>query len=75
MSSRKRVDDDRLEKERSLADGCSGSCRCLSTGTKHWIITEADLSVTTLLLPLSAVRFSDFPHRRASDQNPAQAAA
>jgi len=45
-------EEDRRENERSLEDGC----RLLSAyhvrdGTKIWIITEADRSATTLLLP------------------------
>jgi len=44
--------DDVTENERSLKDGC----RLLSAyrdqrGVKFWIITEADRSVTTVLLP------------------------
>jgi hypothetical protein len=43
---------DRLENERSIADGCRLlSAYILSTGIKLWIITEADRRVTTLLLP------------------------
>jgi hypothetical protein len=43
---------DRLENERSLADGYRVlSAYILTTGVKLWIITEADRSVTTLLLP------------------------
>ena len=43
---------DRQENERSLADGCRLlSAYTLSTGTRLWIITEADRSSTTLLLP------------------------
>ena len=43
---------DQRENERSLADGCRLlSAYTLSTGTKLWIITEADRSSTTLLLP------------------------
>ena len=43
---------DRLENERSLAQGYRLlSAYILSTGIKIWIITEADRSVTTLLLP------------------------
>lgn len=43
---------DQQENERSLADGCRLlSAYTLSTGTKLWIITEADRSSTTLLLP------------------------
>lgn len=45
-------EDDRRENERSLADGCRLlSAYTLSNGTKLWIITEADRSATTLLLP------------------------
>jgi hypothetical protein len=43
---------DRRENERSLTDGCRLlSAYTLSTGEKLWIITEADRSATTLLLP------------------------
>jgi hypothetical protein len=43
---------DRLENERSVSDGYRLlSAYILSTGIKIWIITEADRSVTTLLLP------------------------
>jgi hypothetical protein len=43
---------DRLENERALTDGCRLlSAYILSSGIKFWIITEADRSVTTLLLP------------------------
>jgi hypothetical protein len=43
---------DRLENESSLIEGSRLlSAYSLSTGTKLWIITEADRSVTTLLLP------------------------
>jgi hypothetical protein len=43
---------DRQEYERSLADGCRLlSAYTLATGTKLWIITEADRSSTTVLLP------------------------
>src|SRR3954467_12422463 len=43
---------DRLENERSLAEGYRLlSTYILSTGVKIWIITGADRSVTTLLLP------------------------
>jgi hypothetical protein len=43
---------DRRENERSLAEGCRLlSAYTLSTGAKLWIITEADRSSTTLLLP------------------------
>ena len=45
-------DDDRRENERSLADGCRLlSAYTLSSGTRLWVITEADRSATTLLLP------------------------
>ena len=59
--------EDVQENERSLKDGCrllSAYCTsnrqpslsersfsCTSKGTKFWIITEADRSVTTILLP------------------------
>lgn len=43
---------DRRENEVSLASGCRLlSVYNLSTGTRLWIITEADRSVTTLQLP------------------------
>lgn len=43
---------DRGENERSLATGCRLlSAYSLSNGTKLWVITEADRSSTTLLLP------------------------
>jgi hypothetical protein len=43
---------DRHENDRSLADGCRLlSAYTLATGMKLWIITEADRSSTTLLLP------------------------
>jgi hypothetical protein len=43
---------DRLENESSLIEGSRLlSAYSLSTGTNLWIITEADRSVTTLLLP------------------------
>ena len=43
---------DRQENDRSLGDGCRLlSAYTLSTGEKLWIITEADRSSTTLLLP------------------------
>ena len=43
---------DRQENERSLSEGCRLlSAYTLSSGTKLWIITEADRSSTTLLLP------------------------
>ena len=42
----------RRENERSLEDGCRLlSAYHLRDGTKIWIITEADRSATTLLLP------------------------
>jgi hypothetical protein len=45
-------DDDRRENERSLHDGCRLlSAYTLSNGTRIWIITEADRSATTILLP------------------------
>jgi hypothetical protein len=45
-------DDDRCENERSLRDGCRLlSAYLLRNGTKIWVITEADRSSTTLLLP------------------------
>ena len=43
---------DRRENERSLEDGCRLlSAYTLTNGTRLWIITEADRSSTTLLLP------------------------
>ena len=43
---------DRSENETSLAEGRRLlSAYSLSTGARLWIITEADRSVTTLLLP------------------------
>jgi hypothetical protein len=43
---------DRRENELSVAQGFRLlSAYTLSTGTKVWIITEADRSATTLLLP------------------------
>lgn len=43
---------DRHENERSVECGCRLlSAYTLSTGTRLWIITEADRSSTTLLLP------------------------
>lgn len=43
---------DRRENDTSLTDGCRLlSAYTLATGTKLWIITEADRSSTTLLLP------------------------
>jgi hypothetical protein len=45
-------DDDKRENELSLREGFRLlSAYRLSTGVKLWIITEADRSVTTLLLP------------------------
>jgi len=45
-------DEDRQENERSLKIGCRLlSAYHLRDGTKIWIITEADRSATTLLLP------------------------
>jgi hypothetical protein len=45
-------EDDRRENERSLKDGCRLlSAYTLSTGTRIWIITEADRSSTCILLP------------------------
>jgi hypothetical protein len=44
--------EDRRENDRSLANGCRLlSAYYLREGTKIWIITEADRSATTLLLP------------------------
>jgi len=43
---------DRQENERSLQDGCRLlSAYTLTSGARLWIITEADRSSTTLLLP------------------------
>jgi hypothetical protein len=43
---------DRLENERSLEDECRLlSAYHLTDGTKIWVITEADRSSTTILLP------------------------
>lgn len=43
---------DRLENELSLKHGWRIlSCYRLSTGVKFWVITEADRSATTFLLP------------------------
>jgi len=43
---------DRRENERSVADGCRLlSAYTLSTGERLWLITEADRSSTTILLP------------------------
>ena len=45
-------EEDLRENERSLEDGCRLlSAYHLRDGTKIWIITEADRSATTLLLP------------------------
>lgn len=45
-------EEDRCENDRSLARGLRLlSAYALPDGTKLWIITEADHSVTTLLLP------------------------
>ena len=45
-------DHDREENERSLKNGCRLlSAYHLRDGTKIWVITEADRSATTLLLP------------------------
>ena len=44
--------EDRLENERSVSDGCRIlSAYHLRDETKIWIITEADRSATTILLP------------------------
>ena len=44
--------EDRNENEVSIRDGCRIlSAYCLADGTKIWIITEADRSATTVLLP------------------------
>ncbi|MCL5096461.1 MAG: hypothetical protein M1608_02795 [Candidatus Omnitrophica bacterium] len=44
--------EDVAENNRSLDDGCRLlSQYCDRRGTKFWIITEADRSVTTILLP------------------------
>ena len=43
--------EDRNENDRSLGDGCRLlSAYTLSTGTRLWVITEADRSATTILL-------------------------
>ena len=43
---------DRQENERSLLDGCRLlSAYRASNGIRFWIITEADRSLTTVLLP------------------------
>jgi hypothetical protein len=45
-------EDDRRENERSLAYGCRLlSAYTMRDGTRIWIITEADRSATTILLP------------------------
>jgi hypothetical protein len=46
------IEDDRLENEKALKEGfrLHSSYRSAS-GTKFWVITEADRSVTTILLP------------------------
>jgi hypothetical protein len=45
-------EDDKRENEYALKDGARiFSAYQLSTGVKVWVITEADRSVTTLLLP------------------------
>lgn len=45
-------EEDRQENERSVSDGCRLlSAYTTSTGIRIWIITEADRSATTLLLP------------------------
>lgn len=44
--------EDRAENERSLKDDCRLlSAYTLRDGTRLWIITEADRSATTILLP------------------------
>jgi hypothetical protein len=44
--------EDRDANDRAVAEGCrTMSAYTLSDGTRIWIITEADRSVTTLLLP------------------------
>ena len=44
--------EDRRENDRSVEDGCRVlSAYHLRDGTKIWIITEADRSATTILLP------------------------
>jgi hypothetical protein len=44
--------EDRRENERSLTHGCRLlSAYQLADGTRIWVITEADRSATTLLLP------------------------
>ena len=45
-------DEDRRENERSLANGCRLlSAYTLRDGTRIWVLTEADRSSTTILLP------------------------
>jgi len=45
-------EDDRLENEHSLVQGFRLlSAYTLSNGTRLWVITEADRSATTILLP------------------------
>ena len=45
-------EDDRRENEHSLVQGCRLlSAYTLSNGTRLWVITEADRSATTILLP------------------------
>ena len=45
-------EENRLENERSIKNGCRLlSAYTLSTGTRIWIITEADRSSTCILLP------------------------
>ena len=45
-------EEDRQENERSVSTGCRLlSAYTLSTGIRIWVITEADRSATTLLLP------------------------
>jgi hypothetical protein len=45
-------ENDRRENEHSLVQGCRVlSAYTLSNGTRLWVITEADRSATTILLP------------------------
>ncbi|MGA8581363.1 MAG: hypothetical protein WB579_21920, partial [Bryobacteraceae bacterium] len=45
-------EDDRRENEHSLVRGCLLlSAYALSNGTRLWVVTEADRSATTILLP------------------------
>jgi hypothetical protein len=45
-------EEDRQENERSVSAGCRLlSAYATSTGIRIWVITEADRSATTLLLP------------------------